>query len=154
MTHYVFDASALVKAYLPEAGTARVLALLRDAAVGRVRITLSVLTYPETISAVARRERNARITAADATTIIGAINAAFMHPPLAFSVVETTPALAARAASLVRPHALSGADAVHLATALALRAALPPEDTVEFVSADTRLVAAAQAEGLAVIVPT
>lgn len=148
MTHYVFDASALAKAYLPEAGSARVLDLLQTTAAGGAHAVVSALAYPETVSAVARRERNARITPVDAAARMARIDADFTGPHPPFSMMGITPALAARAAALVRPHALSGADAVHLASALALRDALPAGDAVEFVTADTRLAAAARAEGL------
>lgn len=151
MTYYVLDASALVKAYLPEPGSARVLGLLATVAAGGAGAVVSALAHPEAVSAVSRRERNARITAADAAARIARINTDFTGPHPPFAVVEITPALAARAAALVRPHALSGADAVHLATALALRAALSAGDPVELVTSDARLAAAATAEGLALV---
>ena len=150
MTHYVFDTSALVKAYLPEVGSARVLDLLQTTATGSAKAVVSALAYPETVSAVARRERNARITPVDAAARITRIDSDFTGPRPPFSIVGTTSALTARAAALVRPHALSGTDAVHLATAFTLQTAVPDGDTLTLVSTDARLLAAARAEGLAV----
>jgi hypothetical protein len=57
------------------------------------------------------------------------------------------------AAALVWRHSLRGADAVHLATALAVREEMADETEFYFVSSDLSLNRAAQAEGLAVIDP-
>jgi uncharacterized protein len=153
VTYYVLDSSALVKAYLPEAGSAQVRTLLSMAASGRARAVVSALAYPEAVSAISRRERNSRITAADATLQISRIDADFAGSQPQFAVMEVTPALVARAAALVRPHALSGADAIHLSTALLLHISLAAGDVLEFVTSDARLDAAGRAEGLTVVVP-
>jgi len=57
------------------------------------------------------------------------------------------------AAALVWRHSLRGADAVHLATALAVREEMVEETEFYFVSSDLSSNRAAQAEGLAVIDP-
>lgn len=59
---------------------------------------------------------------------------------------ELTPEIARRAAHLARTHPLSGADAIHLASALAL----DPTDVI-FATWDRRLSAAAAAERLHVV---
>lgn len=114
-------------------------------------VVTSRLTFAEAASAVARRERNARIDATRAAAILARINADFTGPNAAYLLAEVTPAIVERAAALVRPHGLRGFDAVHLATALLAREAVP--DGFSFVTADARLADAARAEGLAVITP-
>jgi len=57
------------------------------------------------------------------------------------------------AATLVWKHRLRGADAVHLATALAVREEMAEKTEFYFVSSDVALNRAAQAEGLVVIDP-
>lgn len=155
MTHYVFDSSAVVKVYLTEPGSAQVRALVAASRGTDPTATIyaSGVAHPETASGVARRERNARLSAADARATVARIHNDFAGPIPLYTVLEVTSSVLAHAAALVRPHALSGADAVHLATALALRASIPAEDTLELVTSDGRLDAAARGEGLGVIVP-
>ena len=61
-------------------------------------------------------------------------------------LVELAPAIGDRAAGLVVEHALSGADAVHLASVLALAGAEPV-----LITWDRRLAAAAAAVGIVVV---
>jgi hypothetical protein len=70
----------------------------------------------------------------------------------AFDVTDPRPDHIDHAAALVARHRIRGFDAVHLATALAVRDATP-QDTFTFVSADVKLNAAALAEQLAVHPP-
>jgi uncharacterized protein len=152
----VLDSSAVVKVYLTEPGSSRVRSMV-SAARGpapTASVVASGLAHPETVSAIARRERNARLSAADATALIGRVDGDFTGPVPLYTVLDVTSDVLARAAALVRPHALSGADAVHLATALALRGSLPSGDSLELVTTDRRLETAAKAEGLTVIVPS
>jgi predicted nucleic acid-binding protein len=68
---------------------------------------------------------------------------AFQSDWEALHVIELTPAVLARARSLIERHRRSGFDAIHLCSA-------PWIDSLDFACFDTRLRDAAAAEGLAV----
>jgi predicted nucleic acid-binding protein len=65
----------------------------------------------------------------------------------ALLVVELTPAIVARAQSLLKRHPLRAGDAIHLASCLHLQEQLQEQST--FIAFDDRLIAAARLEGLA-----
>jgi predicted nucleic acid-binding protein len=107
-----FDASAFVKLLVEEAGTELAVALWDgcDAAVS------SRLAYPEVRAALAAAhrshdlDRNGLAQAEDSWDEFWA----------ATRPVELTPAVGRHAGELAKAHALRGADAVHLASALAM----------------------------------
>jgi predicted nucleic acid-binding protein len=132
-----FDSSALVKLVLDEAGSALAAALWNGCDVA----LSSRLAYPEVCAALAAAGRNRDLTQSEAAAATAEWNDfwASMRP------VELTTDVERVAASLAATHHLSGADAVHLASALAL-------DSTELIVAvwDWRLHAGAAAGGLAV----
>jgi hypothetical protein len=65
---YFLDSSALVKRYVPEMGSAWMQAIA-DAATGNLLI-ISRLTWVEVLSALARRQREGSLNAADVNLII------------------------------------------------------------------------------------
>lgn len=134
-----FDASALVKRYVRERGTAKVRRLLTS----DVAVT-SRLSAVEIASALARRAREGAFsdTARDRAV------AAFDADLASMLVVELTAAIVARAQTLVRRHALRAGDAIQLASCLYIQEALGEETS--FVAFDDRLANAARLEDLAV----
>ena len=132
-----FDASALVKLVVEEDGSN----LAADLWDGCDAALSSRLAHPEVCAALAAAGRNRDLAPAELTEALDAWHGywASMRP------VELTVEVAERAASLAVDHGLRGADAVHLASAIAL-------GDVEVVVAawDRRLHAAAVAVGLAV----
>ena len=157
MRNYFFDTSAFVKAYAIEDGSRRVRAILSgvDAVPPENQVVLSGLAHPEAASALraimsgpdaARRGFGAH----ERKTLPGVVAGQFgTLSPLEIS--QTDPHLA-DAAALAWRHQLKGADAVHLATALALRQAFVGVEFY-FVSSDVALNRAAAAEGLDVLDP-
>jgi len=155
--HYFLDTSALVKAYSVEAGSTRVLNIIRGANVRppHNRILVSVLAHPETASAIvqilggsdaARRGFGARDRQRLPEVLASELRgSSFVLSPVDLHVDA--------AAALVWKHRVRGADAVHLATALAARKDVPDDVEFYFVSSDVTLNRAAQAEGLVVIDP-
>jgi uncharacterized protein len=138
LIHY-FDASALVKRYVKESGTAAVGRWLRDAPTATCR-----LTEVEIASALARRWR-----AGDLSTEAHHAAAAMLRADLTrIHVVELAPSVVAAVHPLFARHALRAGDALQLAAALALRDGLSTE--LDFVCYDERLGHAARAEGLRV----
>jgi len=139
------DSSALVKRYVPEAGSAWVRAM--TASENKNRLYVARITGAEVVAAITRRQRRGDITPDDA----GLVLTAFRHDfPAAFEVIEITSAIIGQAMNLAERHGLRGYDAVQLAAALTLheqRLALGLP-TPLILTADKELNAAAFAVGL------
>jgi predicted nucleic acid-binding protein len=147
VSHFYLDASAVVKRYSPETGTAWVKALTAPAA-GHT-IVLGEITLAEVAAAVAAKHRApGGITLEERDN---AITLFLSHCMTDYELIAINRSIIERAVNLTLRHKLRGYDAVQLATALAANeaftaAALAP---LIFVAADVDLVAAAGAEGLA-----
>jgi len=133
-----WDSSALVKLLVEEAGTATAVRLWDDAA----RVVASRLSMPEVSAAIAVAERGGRIDRSRARVALDE----WRRYRGALDVIELSAEIAEQASGLATKHPLSGADAVHLATARALR-----DRELVLATWDRRLGVAAVAEGLSVI---
>jgi uncharacterized protein len=134
-----FDASALVKRYVRERGTAKVRRLLTSG----VPVT-SRLSAVEIASALARRAREGAFSDAARDRAITAFNTDLAS----MLVVELTADIVTRAQALVRRHALRTGDAIQLASCLYIQEELG--DETSFVAFDDRLANAASFEGLTI----
>jgi hypothetical protein len=116
VTIVYFDSSAFVKLLVDEEGSDLAAALWDgcDAAVS------SRLAYPEVRAALARAGRAHRLNPADVRRAEGAWEDCWA----ATRPVELTDVVTAHAGQLAARHALRGADAVHLASLLAVGAAV------------------------------
>ena len=132
-----FDTSALLKFVLQESGREVALEVWDRAQT----VVTSQLTYPEARAALAAARRAGRLDTRAHRKSTRRIDARWAQ----LAAVDLDARMAADAGELAHDHGLTGADAVHLAAALALRA----EDLV-FVSWDGRLAAGALAAGLMV----
>jgi hypothetical protein len=112
MSLVYFDSSAFVKLLAEEAGS-DLAAQLWDACDAAVA---SRLAYPEVCAALAAAARNHDLGEHD----LDAAEQAWASYWAAIRPVELTPAVEQHAGQLARVHALRGADAVHLASALAI----------------------------------
>ena len=139
MTRY-FDASALVKRYVREAGSTTVRRLLASEIPASSR-----LSEIEVASGIIRRTREGAFTAPDRDRIL----AALQRDLPALAIVETIPEITAEAGALLLRHPLRAGDAIQLASCLYLHRQLA--ELVTFVAFDRRLLEAAQAEGLTVV---
>lgn len=146
MASFYLDTSALVKLYIEEEGTARVVGLTEDPEDVQ-RIVLDV-TQLESRSAIRRREREGDIKGADADRILKQIEE---DASSTFLVQPTTSAVIEEAARLIDRHLLRTYDALQLAGCLVVRHGLPGPLT--FVCADARLCEAASLEALTVLNP-
>lgn len=133
-----WDSSALLKLLVDEAGTEVAIDLWDEASF----VAASRLAVPEIGAALAAAERGGRI---DSVRRRSALRQWHRYLP-ALDVHELTSGVGHHAAELAAAHPLSGADAVHLATALALR-----DQAVVVATWDRRLSMAALAEGLDVV---
>lgn len=134
--HY-FDASALVKRYVREKGSAKVQRLL-----GAEVAATSRLSAVEIASAVARKVREGNLSGEERDRILAAVD----WDMTAVLVVEVTAAVLASAQLLLQRLPLRTGDAIQLASCLHLRER--SEVDVTFVGFDDRLLAAARAERL------
>lgn len=132
-----FDTSALLKFVLHEDGRDVALEVWDRAET----VVTSQLAYPEARAALAAARRSGRLDARGHRESVTRIDGRWAQ----LTAVDLDAGMAAEAGALAHDHGLTGADAVHLAAALALRA----EDLV-FVSWDARLAASALAAGLPV----
>ena len=138
-----FDTSALVKRLVNEKGSERVTRMV----LAEGPIATSKIASAEAYAALARRHRERALSRRGYAAALRN----FRRDWEAYIRVDLRDDVLRRARSLVRRHPLRAYDAVHLATALDLQAAVG--DPVTFVAADGALLKAATREGLAVVNP-
>jgi len=138
VTAAYFDTSAFVKLFIEESGSDDV-ATLWDAA--DVALSSRILV-PEVAAALAMAQRTGRL---DTDAYQGAVQSCRRFVG-ALRMVELTSEIAASAAEIAASHALSGADAIHLASAMLLG-----NGEVVLATWDRRLHEAATANGLAML---
>jgi uncharacterized protein len=134
------DTSALVKLYIAEAGSERV----REAAIEGEDVAVSVLAFAEINATFSRRRREGLLAAVEYQDL----RICFSDDWRGLTQVPVGPEVLALVPGLCENHPLRGADAVHLASALLLRA---EGLEILFACSDGRLVQAASSEGLAVL---
>ena len=113
------------------------------------KIFTSTITGAEVVAAVCKRGRTGSITPEDAAKALTAFKSEFRS---SFTTINVSDQIIDHAMIVAERHGLRGYDSVQLATAIKLQSRrdlidLPP---LTFVSADDKLNAAAQAEGLVV----
>lgn len=143
MTLYL-DASALVKGFLIEVGSAEI----SSAAEASPAVATSAITYTEVRAALARALRQGRIDADERATIAAEFEARWSR----FAVIDPDSARLREAGDLAdrhTRHALRAPDAIHLASALRL----VPDDPacLTFACWDLRLWRAAHDEGFSML---
>ncbi len=145
MSIYFLASSALVKRYVTETGSAWIRNLTDPGA--RNPLIITRITWVEVLSALARRQREGSLAPDDVTQ---AIETYRYDMNTQYQVSEMDPALAKAAGDLVIRHPLRAYDAVQLASALRAQSNLARIRTpaLTFLTADDRLLAIAQAEGL------
>ena len=138
LTRY-FDASALVKRYVAEAGSVAVRRLMREP------VATSRLSEVEIASALARLAREGAMSAAERDRALERLTEDFQS----FWVVETTREVVALARILLIGYPLRAGDALQLASCQYLRREL--SDNMPMVVFDDRLVRAAREERVPVV---
>ena len=148
MALYYLDTSALVKLYVREPGTDRLLRLTRPEL--NHRFALLAITPVEFRSAVRRRQRAGDIEKGAAVEIINRftqhIETMFIQQALSEAVLDT-------ASRLIDQYPLRAYDALQLAGCLVLKAMSGKEGPI-FVCSDHPLLEAAQSERLPSLDPT
>ena len=103
------DSSALVKRYIEEEGTARVLALCADAA----EITVSIICIPEVLSASNRCLREKKISSPQYNWIKNT----FLREIGDFTVIDLSDSVLGKTILCLEKGALRSLDALHIASA-------------------------------------
>jgi predicted nucleic acid-binding protein len=135
------DTSALVKRYISEAGSDKVVDWMTAADF----IGTSLITRVELVSALTRAIRGNRLPAQDIQEALDDFRADWFS----FQHVNIDEALIERADSLASKYGLRGYDAVHLACALIWQDLLGVP--ISFAAFDSELIVAAQKSGLEVL---
>lgn len=130
-----FDTSAFVKRYIREAGTDAVLDWCDQA----TEIVLSGIALPEIVSAFCRLQREGNIT----DTQYRQLKSLLLADIEDAAICDLSPIVLAQAVSSLENNALRGMDAIHIGSAVALKADV-------FISADVRQLGAAAHMGLRV----
>jgi len=144
---YFLDSSALVKRYINEKGSAWIKSVTA-AGTGNT-VIISRITWVEVLSAFARLQRESRIDPSD----IAAVIQSFRYDlETHYKIIETGQTVIEKAGEYVQKHPLRAYDSVQLASAMVLYPFfldIRPE-IFTFVSADDRLLSAAQKEGMSI----
>jgi predicted nucleic acid-binding protein len=135
------DSSSLVKIYIEEDHSD----LVREWAGAAEAIATSRVAYPETLSAFARRREQGDLEPHDLEVLQETLDGDWPRFVL-------MPVKERRAGIFAVRYLLRGFDAIHLAAVSDLRATLP-SDLIIFSSFDRKLVQAARAEGIPLLVP-
>jgi predicted nucleic acid-binding protein len=140
---YYADTSALVKYHVAETGRTWVRSITHPAT-GNTIFTAQI-SLVELYSALNRRLREQSISAIRYSRLISIINHTWS---LQYLVIALTTSVLDTAKQLVERHPLRTYDAVRLAAAIHARRTLPAQSSsIIFLSADSRLLVAAQGEG-------
>ena len=145
MGRYYLDTSALVKLYVQEPGTDRLLPL-----VDRLdnRFAVLAISIVEIRSAIRRRQRAGDIDASVATAVLDSVRS---HMETRFIRQMINEIVIDAALEMIDRYILRACDAVQLAGCLVLGATVAEAYT--FVCSDHRLLEAAQSEQLSVLDP-
>ncbi len=145
MALYYLETSALVKLYVRESGTARMLELATADADDRF-VILS-LAQVEVQSAVRRRQRAGDLSASVADKLLAMFQD---HLEVGFEQQHVGDVEVQSACALVDQYALTTMDAIHMAAFVSLSMEVRPGGAI-FVSADRELLRAVEAQQLVTI---
>ncbi|MFO7772902.1 MAG: type II toxin-antitoxin system VapC family toxin [Dehalococcoidia bacterium] len=134
------DTSSLVKLYVEEEGSQAVRSQVSKA----TAVASSTIAYVEARAAFARKHREGGLGDEEYDRILND----FRQEWSAYLAIGVSEAIIALAGDLAERHGLRGFDAIHLASALALRDRL--QSPIIFSCADERLEAAAKSQGLSI----
>ncbi len=137
------DTSALVKRFVSEAGTSEVRSLLTKGE----PVASATIAYVELYSGLTRRHREGGLSQLQYRRACRHLERDWM----ALIKVELGDDILSSARTLIQRYALRAFDAIHLASALGLQAAV--NEPVTFMASDARLLRAATGERLATINP-
>lgn len=136
------DTSALVKKYVAEEGSENIVTIMQSSVIATSR-----LTYPEILSALARRSSVRDITNNKLKEILKDSESDWD----CFTIRDIHEELLPMIKHLIEKHYLRGADSIHLSSALWLKNMI--HEDIAFVASDINLLNAASSERLNSIDP-
>jgi predicted nucleic acid-binding protein len=145
-----WDASALVKRYLPERGTDAARALIDDPLAPRLATT--PWGFAKTYAVLRRRHNEGRLDLPTFLTMTASLRIEVVDSGK-FSFLSIEDAAIFASPLMMRRHGLNATDAAILTMLLGVLPNLPPGEALVLVAADTRLLRAGAAEGLATLNP-
>lgn len=145
-----FDASALVKRYSPEVGSALIDEVFRLRTRAQMRCLIAGVL--EVVSILTRKRNDGRLTPGLFDKVVARFKAEAIDDD-EFTIEPITDELAFLALDDIPDRNLNATDALVLRSALALRDSLPSGDSLSLWTSDKRLLRAATAEGLTVFDP-
>lgn len=145
-SHFL-DSSAVVKLYVREPGSPRVLSLRESAPPGMV--VVSGITPVEVTSALVRRCGQGHFGVTELNTALDLLT----RDAANFRIIAIEDAILERAIIMIRRYGLRSADAIQLACAVSYREHMKEGQSVTLLSSDRELNAAASGEGFSVIDP-
>jgi predicted nucleic acid-binding protein len=137
------DSSALVKRYVEEDGSDKVQLLISETDI----VFVCRLAYPETLSAITRRQRIGDIS----DRSFKRVKEQFKSDWEGMTIVEIRNETLQFVDVIIDRYALKGADSVHLSSALWLKRIMKSD--IAFVASDVALLVAAQKEKLKTVNP-
>jgi len=149
VTWVYFDASALVKRYTAETGTALINELFQRLPADR--LTCATIGLLEIVSVLVRKRNDGRLSADLFAQAMLEINHEIIENP-AFLVTAIADSLLISALPLIAQHNLNATDAIILQSSLDFQSNLDSEKLILWTS-DKRLVRAANQEGLTTFDP-
>ena len=132
------DTSSMVKLYVEEEGSQAVRSQVSEA----TAVATSTIAYVEARAAFARKHREGGLSDEEYDRILAGLR----HEWAAYLAIGVSEAIITLAGDLTERHDLRGFDAIHLASALALRDKL--QSAIVFSCTDERLKVAAEAQKL------
>ena len=144
---YFLDSSALVKRYVPESGSEWI-RNITDINAGNLLI-IARITWVEVLSALARRQREERLTRTDLNLVMQQFQ---FDLNTQYHVIELDQLLIEQAGQAVTQFPLRAYDAIQLAAGLRIQSAFASATATTFIflTADAQLLAIAQSAGLTV----
>ena len=136
---------------MTEAGSRKLARWVGERTVGffpSVRLYVSRMAIPETISAITRRRNERKVSSRGAFWLWNSVLSDFVGQNIPYVIIEPSEDIVLRAALLVAGYGLRGYDAVQLATALSVQMRLDDPASLVFVCSDGDLSKAAKAAGL------
>jgi len=141
---YFLDSSALVKRYVEETGTTRMVELITSDEL----LVVARLAQVEIVATAVRRAKANEIEPDDLIAMLQVVDHEFRSR---FEIIELGGATIARSIDVAQVHALKAADSIQLASALL--ATSSDQRQPIFVSADVELNEAARSEGFQIETP-
>ena len=152
MYYFYFDASALVKRYIPETGSGEVNFIF--AHVSRERLICLAIGAAEVFSICVRKRNDGRITSHQFEQAVGYLSREVIDIESGFETISAHNSLIWSSTDLMDRHSINSVDAILLRSALDVAASFRHgNDQLVLVASDQRLLRAAREEGLPIFNP-